>query len=511
MQLLNNGYYKIDEECIESVIVKNYRVQTEIREIERVNKGNVLIYYKKDEKIKIDLEEIEDGVEIMIVNKELMREIFYKIPKNIKKIVVDRKIYENKMDRLLVFMTEQEIIKEIKERLDIVGKREETKKIIKEIICNKNIDEEIKINVIKEIKKYNYIIKDNKYMVEILGEMIINKENKIMKEIIKVVKKHNIIINDIEVVNRLIEMKMEIIEEQINENKVPKEVINGNLRNGDTILHTACYQKNTKLSKIIIDKMRRETINKRNNLGIMAIDYAITRNMEEVIFELILRLEDVNIYNRRKEIQRIVKITERKYINIMDERTGESIIEKISRIRGCEDICKEIIKKCKMGLNKKINNDETVREYLEERGLNETIEELKKIRTINCGICFEDVNDEEITYLPCDIRHVVCDECYKRIRENKCPYCRQKFTEQKLPIVYHLSDDSSDEEETLEEVRRLTQQVRQIINNIVLSDDEDDEDADDSEDDSEDEEERQESRITHREQIISSEDEEDEK
>lgn len=41
-----------------------------------------------------------------------------------------------------------------------------------------------------------------------------------------------------------------------------------------------------------------------------------------------------------------------------------------------------------------------------------------------CNICFE----KKKTYrLPCSKKHTICDDCYRKLREDKCPYCRKPF------------------------------------------------------------------------------------
>jgi len=105
------------------------------------------------------------------------------------------------------------------------------------------------------------------------------------------------------------------------------------------------------------------------------------------------------------------------------------IIDNMIKKENCEKINIKIIEKIGLNLLYKLSEEKTVKEFLIENNYNELVEELEKRNTklINCGICYEDVLEDNITYLPCDIRHVVCDDCYSKI-ENKCPYCRENIS-----------------------------------------------------------------------------------
>ena len=41
-----------------------------------------------------------------------------------------------------------------------------------------------------------------------------------------------------------------------------------------------------------------------------------------------------------------------------------------------------------------------------------------------CGICLE---TKELFALPCSKKHTLCDDCYKRLKTDLCPYCRKPF------------------------------------------------------------------------------------
>ena len=46
---------------------------------------------------------------------------------------------------------------------------------------------------------------------------------------------------------------------------------------------------------------------------------------------------------------------------------------------------------------------------------------------IECSICMEDKNLENIVFLPCI--HFLCSECNRCLKKNECPFCRNKITE----------------------------------------------------------------------------------
>lgn len=41
-----------------------------------------------------------------------------------------------------------------------------------------------------------------------------------------------------------------------------------------------------------------------------------------------------------------------------------------------------------------------------------------------CKICFE---EKKLYALPCSKKHTICDDCYRRLKEDTCPYCRAPF------------------------------------------------------------------------------------
>ena len=47
---------------------------------------------------------------------------------------------------------------------------------------------------------------------------------------------------------------------------------------------------------------------------------------------------------------------------------------------------------------------------------------------LECSICMENKNLENIVFLPCI--HFLCSECNKSLKKNECPFCRNKITEE---------------------------------------------------------------------------------
>ncbi len=46
---------------------------------------------------------------------------------------------------------------------------------------------------------------------------------------------------------------------------------------------------------------------------------------------------------------------------------------------------------------------------------------------LECSICMENKNLENIIFLPCI--HFLCSDCNKCLKKNECPFCRNKITE----------------------------------------------------------------------------------
>lgn len=47
---------------------------------------------------------------------------------------------------------------------------------------------------------------------------------------------------------------------------------------------------------------------------------------------------------------------------------------------------------------------------------------------IECAICYEkNKKKEEIKWLPCS--HFLCKDCFLRLNDDRCPFCRREFTE----------------------------------------------------------------------------------
>ena len=42
----------------------------------------------------------------------------------------------------------------------------------------------------------------------------------------------------------------------------------------------------------------------------------------------------------------------------------------------------------------------------------------------DCLICFD---VKKLYALPCSKKHKICDDCYKKLRQDNCPYCRKPF------------------------------------------------------------------------------------
>ena len=52
-----------------------------------------------------------------------------------------------------------------------------------------------------------------------------------------------------------------------------------------------------------------------------------------------------------------------------------------------------------------------------------------------CPICCEDMDEQDLSFFPCECGYQVCMFCWKKIRfesNSKCPACRTEYTEEKV-------------------------------------------------------------------------------
>ena len=47
---------------------------------------------------------------------------------------------------------------------------------------------------------------------------------------------------------------------------------------------------------------------------------------------------------------------------------------------------------------------------------------------LECSICMENKNLENIVFLPCI--HFLCSACYNKLKKNECPFCRNQLREE---------------------------------------------------------------------------------
>lgn len=57
-----------------------------------------------------------------------------------------------------------------------------------------------------------------------------------------------------------------------------------------------------------------------------------------------------------------------------------------------------------------------------------------------CHICYEKIEDKK--WLPCS--HFLCTSCFHKLLDDKCPFCRQPFTEYNKIII--KNDENQDNE-----------------------------------------------------------------
>lgn len=74
---------------------------------------------------------------------------------------------------------------------------------------------------------------------------------------------------------------------------------------------------------------------------------------------------------------------------------------------------------------------------------------------MDCGICLEKIEKDNIEYLKCS--HFLCKNCFDRLRQNSCPYCRTEFTKDKSNICKEVTNN-------------YYQQVDNILPNSYLQD-----------------------------------------
>lgn len=63
------------------------------------------------------------------------------------------------------------------------------------------------------------------------------------------------------------------------------------------------------------------------------------------------------------------------------------------------------------------------------------IHTLKDITTHNkeCDICYEEVNEKHFKSLSC--KHELCQSCYSKLPNEKCPFCRQVIQEKIVELI----------------------------------------------------------------------------
>lgn len=50
-----------------------------------------------------------------------------------------------------------------------------------------------------------------------------------------------------------------------------------------------------------------------------------------------------------------------------------------------------------------------------------------------CDICYEEVNEKYFKKLPC--KHELCQSCYSKLTNEKCPFCRQVIEEKVVELI----------------------------------------------------------------------------
>ena len=79
---------------------------------------------------------------------------------------------------------------------------------------------------------------------------------------------------------------------------------------------------------------------------------------------------------------------------------------------------------------------------------------------MECGICLEEnILEKDMHYTEC--LHLLCFKCYKKLRTNKCPFCRSE-----IYIIYNISI-SFIKRDRQEFKRNKKQRKLQKLNNIL--------------------------------------------
>ena len=66
-----------------------------------------------------------------------------------------------------------------------------------------------------------------------------------------------------------------------------------------------------------------------------------------------------------------------------------------------------------------------------------------------CHICYEHKNPDKLKKLVCN--HELCNDCYKKLKQNTCPFCRHVITPYNPPSNhYHFSNNNFQEESQID-------------------------------------------------------------
>jgi hypothetical protein len=50
----------------------------------------------------------------------------------------------------------------------------------------------------------------------------------------------------------------------------------------------------------------------------------------------------------------------------------------------------------------------------------------KEIILKDCSVCKENKKEQDLEKMKCSDKHIVCKDCWKNIKNRKCPICRKK-------------------------------------------------------------------------------------
>jgi len=233
--------------------------------------------------------------------------------------------------------------------------------------------------------------------------------------------------------------------------RMSHEAINNVSQNGETALMRACINYNQVIPLLLIPKMTDQAINQISVNGGSALIPALKNKLIDVSRILISRMSVKTInsidrpsnFNSLKSscdietiefINYLIDIADDENINLINNKnyTALSLLCKKGLIM--EDLCLKLISKMSLRIILiKSNENKTALDYAIENNMTRVINEIENIKRdyikITCNICYSDVLEMELTYLPCDFRHFVCDSCYNHLNQTskKCPYCRTRF------------------------------------------------------------------------------------